>query len=191
VPFELVVVGTSWGGLEALGRLLDLLPDELDVPIAIAQHRGSEREGGLEHLLQRHVARPVREAGDKDAIERRHIYLAPADYHLLVDEPGRFALSTEERVNFSRPSIDVLFESAADAYAERLIGVILTGANADGARGLAAIKERGGAAIVQDPATAQKRAMPDAAIAAASAIVLPLDEIPAALSNLCLAGSVS
>jgi two-component system, chemotaxis family, protein-glutamate methylesterase/glutaminase len=187
VSRELVAIGTSWGGLDALRRLLANLPDELDVPIAIAQHRGpGSVEGGLEAILQREIARPVHEVDDKDPIERLRVYLAPPDYHLLV-ERGSFALSTGERVQYARPSIDVLFESAADAYGEGVIGVILTGANEDGAAGLRRIAERGGTAVVQDPETAERRTMPDAAIAAAAAVVLPLEEIAPYIASLCFA----
>src|SRR5205085_12562291 len=128
---------------------------------------------GLDELLQRHTALAVREADDKLPFEPRYVYLAPPDYHLLV-EPGHLALSTEGAVQFARPSIDVLFESVADAYRERANGIILTGANDDGADGLRRIKERGGVTIVQDPATSERRRMPDAAIAASVAdAVLP------------------
>ena len=174
---ELIVVGCSWGGLAALGRLLDHLPEDLELPIVIAQHRAPESlRGALEAILQRHLTRPVVEVADKDPIERRHVYVAPPDYHLLV-EPGSFALSVDERVQHARPSIDVLFESAADAYGASVIGIVLTGANEDGAAGLARIAERGGVAIVQDPETAEAREMPEAAIAAAPATVLPLERI--------------
>jgi len=177
MSYELIVVGCSWGGLAALGRLLEHLPDEVDVPIAIAQHRGPDSlRGALQAALQRHLARPVVEAADKDPIEPGHVYVAPPDYHLLV-EVGSFALSVDERVQHARPSIDVLFESAADAYGAGVIGVVLTGANADGAAGLARIAARGGVAIVQDPETAEAREMPEAAIAAAPATVLPLERI--------------
>jgi two-component system chemotaxis response regulator CheB len=186
---ELIVIGASWGGLDALRRLLANLPEELDVPIAIAQHRGpGSLERGLETILQRGIARRVREVDDKDPIERSRIYVAPPDYHLLV-ERGSFALSTDERVQFARPSIDVLFESAADAYGENVIGVILTGANADGAAGLRRIAERGGTAIVQDPETAERRVMPDAAIASVAAVVLPLEEIAPYIATRCFAGA--
>src|SRR5207247_10114796 len=123
---------------------------------------------------------------DKTAIEPRHVYIAPSDYHLLV-EAGSFALSVDERVQHARPSIDVLFESAADAYGDRVIGVILTGANEDGAAGLARTKARGGIAVVQDPSQAERRTMPDAAIAATVAdAVLPLDQIGPFLYGLCV-----
>ena len=185
---ELIVVGASWGGFDAFRRVLAHLPEEMDVPIVFAQHRGPDSlDRGLETMLQHVVGRPVREVDDKEAIEPRHVYLAPPDYHLLV-EPGSFALSTDERVQHARPSIDVLFESAADAYGERVIGILLTGANEDGAAGLRRIADRGGLAIVQDPATAERRSMPDAAIAAGAPAVLPLEEIGPFVAARCLEG---
>lgn len=184
--YELIVIGGSWGGMHALERLLDDLRDEVEQPIAVALHRGPEAiEGGLASVLQTHVSRPVADVEDKDAIEPRRVYLAPPDYHLLV-ERGSFALSVDERVQYARPSIDVLFESAAEAYGGAVIGIILTGANEDGAAGLAAVKRAGGVAIVQDPETSERRRMPDAAIAATEAdAVLPLRELSKFLYGLC------
>ena len=191
MPYELIVVGTSWGGLSAVGRMLEHLPESLDLPIVIAQHRGpGSLEGALAVSLQRRIARPVREVHDKDSIERGHIHLAPPDYHLLV-EHGSFALSVDERVRHARPSIDVLFESAADTYGPGVVGVILTGANDDGADGLARIKERGGVAIAQDPETAEAREMPEAAIAAAAPTVLPLERIAPYIAELTGVGAPS
>ena len=189
MAYELVVVGCSWGGLAALERLLDHLPEAVDLPIVVAQHRGPDSlQGVLEATLRRGRPRPVVEVEDKDAIAPGRVYLAPPDYHLLV-EPGSFALSVDERVQYARPSIDVLFESAADAYGERVIGVVLTGANADGAAGLARIVERGGATIVQDPESAEAREMPAAALAAAAeATVLPLERIGLHIAELCAVG---
>jgi two-component system, chemotaxis family, protein-glutamate methylesterase/glutaminase len=186
VNYELIAIGTSWGGLHALSRLLDTLPDEVEQPIVVAQHRSPESvEGGLGDLLSTHTRRAVRDAEDKDRLEKCHVYLAPPDYHLLV-ERGSLALSVDAEVQYSRPSIDVLFESAADAYREHAIGIILTGANEDGAAGLRRIKQLGGVAIVQEPATSERRAMPDAAIAATDAdAVLPLEEIGKFLYGLC------
>ena len=180
------MIGASWGGLKAVGRLLDGLPERLELAFAVAQHRGADsRPGGLEELLQHHTGYRVVEAGDKDPIEPGRVYLAPPDYHLLV-ERRTFALSTDARVNYARPSIDVLFESASDAYGERLIGIVLTGANQDGAAGLARIKQRGGVAIVQDPGEAEAPAMPAAALAATEAdAVLPLAEMGRFLHGLC------
>lgn len=185
--YELCVVGASWGGLRAVGKLLDGLPGKLELAFVVAQHRGADsKPGALEELLQTRSAYPVVEAWDKDPIEPGRVYIAPPDYHLLV-EPGSFALSIDERVNYARPSIDVLFESASDAYGDRLIGVVLTGANQDGAAGLARIKARGGVAIVQDPDEAEAPVMPTAAIAATKAdAVLPLAEIGRFLHGLCL-----
>ena len=142
-----------------MGTLLEGIPPDLDQAIVVAQHRAPESSRGvLESLLQRHVERPVTEPDDKELIEPGHVYVAPPDYHLLVDG-GRFALSVEARVQYARPSIDVLFESVADGYRERAIGIVLTGANKDGAAGLAAIKRNGGVSIVQDP---RRRAADDA-----------------------------
>lgn len=184
--YEVIAIGASWGGLHAVGTLLETIPGEVAQAIVVAQHRSADSQRGvLESLLQRHTARVVREPGDKEPLEPQHVYVAPADYHLLVDG-GVFALSLEARVQFARPSIDVLFESVADAYRERAIGVVLTGANEDGARGLAAIKRNGGVAVVQDPATATRKTMPEAALAAAEAdAILPLDEIGHFLRGLC------
>lgn len=176
--YELIVVGASWGGLDALSELLQGLPDELAAAVAIVQHRARDPEPGLfVTILQRRTSRPVVEVSDKEPIRAGHVYVAPPDYHLLV-EPGFFSLSTEERVMYARPSIDVTFESAADAYRESVIGIVLTGANADGAAGLARIKRAGGVAIVQDPRTAVAPAMPEAALLATAAdAVLPLSEL--------------
>jgi two-component system chemotaxis response regulator CheB len=162
--FEIIVIGTSLGGLDALNLLLSGLPKSLPVSVAVVQHRYKSSDNMLSGFLQQHSLLPVVEAQDKEAMAPGRVYLAPADYHLLV-EAGSFALSTEAPVCHARPSIDVLFESAADDYAENVIGVILTGASFDGAKGLAKIKARGGLAIVQEPATAISRIMPEAAIA--------------------------
>lgn len=167
MAFELVVVGTSLGGLRALEVLLAGLPDNFPAAVAVVQHRHKDSENTLSFFLQQHSALPLKEPEDKEVIVPGHIYLAPADYHLLVEAPCYFALSTEAPVEYARPSIDVLFESAADAYAKKVIGVILTGSNQDGAQGLAKIKARGGLTVVQAPTTAESRPMPEAALALA------------------------
>ena len=161
---DVVVVGCSWGGLAAAGRLLEALPPELDVPIVIVQHRG-EGPSGLSALLARHTARPVVEPDDKDELRTGHVYVAPPGYHLLLDRRG-FSLATEAPVRCSRPSVDVLFESAAEAFGERMAAVVLTGANDDGTAGLTRVAAVGGLALVQDPATAERSAMPTAALGA-------------------------
>jgi two-component system, chemotaxis family, protein-glutamate methylesterase/glutaminase len=184
--YELIVIGTSWGGLDAVSRLLDGLHDDIHQPIIVAQHRSVEsEEGGLARLLALHTRRLVSDPDDKTPLERDHVYVSPPDYHVLV-ENGHLALSTEAPVQYARPSVDVLFESVADAYGPRAVGIVLTGANSDGAAGLARIKARGGVAIVQEPMTSLRRTMPDAAIAATTAdAILPLEEIPAFLYGLC------
>ncbi len=184
MPFELVVVGTSWGGFQALKTLLTGLPAGFGCAVAIAQHRSSDPAGDLAAMLQRSCCLPVVEPDDKEEIIPGRVYLAPAGYHLLV-ECGSFALSVEAPVWHARPSIDVLFESAAETYGERVIGIILTGTSQDGARGLAAIKQRGGFAIVQAPDDAERRELPAAALAATRVDrILPLARIAPELASL-------
>ena len=172
-----VVVGTSAGGLRALEKVLGGLPADFSIPIVAVQHRSKESEL-FASVMQGMVSLPVREAEDKEPFTAPGVYLAPPDYHLLVEPGGVLALSTDEPVSFSRPSIDVLFESAADAYGAGVLGDLLTGANHDGTRGLTRIRAAGGVAIVQDPKTAESPEMPTAAIASgAASAVLPLGDI--------------
>lgn len=187
MTYELICVGASWGGFEAFGQLLADLPIDIDVPIVLAQHRHPDSpDNALAGLLSLRARRRIVDVEDKMPIERNMVYVAPPDYHLLIQR-GSFALSLDERVKFARPSIDVTFESAAYAYGPAVIGIILTGANEDGAAGLALIKQRGGVAVVQDPLGAVRRAMPDAAIAATAAdAILPLDEIGNFVYGLCM-----
>ena len=187
MDYDLIAIGASWGGLNAVSTLLRALEADAGAAVAVAQHRAPESPEGLAGLLQEQTQLVVREAEDKDPIEPGNVYLAPSDYHLLVERGGTFALSTDDRVQYARPSIDVLFESAAEAYRERCIGVVLTGLNEDGAEGLARIKELGGVAIVQDPRTAERGEMPAAAIAATNAdVILPLEEIGPFLHGLLI-----
>ena len=189
MSYGIVVVGGSAGGARSLAALLSGLPRAFPVPVVAVLHRGPGSADTLTDYLQRSSVLSVQEARDKEPLAPGGVYLAPPDYHLLV-EKDHLALSTEGLVNWARPSIDVLFESAADTWAERTIGVILTGANADGAQGLARIQRRGGLAVVQDPSEAQYRAMPDAAIAAASVDrILPLAGIARFLPGLCRVGT--
>ena len=181
---RVVVVGTSTGGLAAMQVLLPGLAEGFPWPVILVQHRSKEPGSELCRYLRRCCRWNVSEPDDKEPIMPGRVYLAPRDYHLLV-EKGNFALSTEAPVYFARPSIDVLFESAADAYGAGVVGVVLTGANGDGARGLARIKAAGGIAVVQDPAMARAPEMPRAAIAAAAEDrVLPLPEIAPFLNGL-------
>ena len=187
--YELVVMGCSMGGMKALQAIFEFLPEDFPLPIAIVQHRYRTSNESLPAFFRRHSRLNVVDADDKQWIRGGTVYLAPADYHLFVEksgERGELSLSVDARVEYSRPSIDVLFESAADAYGPAVIGVVLTGANADGARGAAAIKKRGGFMIVQDPKTAESAAMPEAAIAAARVDrILPLERIGPFLVELC------
>jgi two-component system chemotaxis response regulator CheB len=166
MSYEAVVIGVSAGGIEALRVILPALPASFPLPIAIVQHRNERGGGFLAEYLNQMSKVTVSEAEDKEPLCAGHAYLAPAGYHLLIEPDHSFSLSIDARVNFSCPSIDVLFESAADVFAESLIGIVLTGANADGAQGLKAVKARGGLAIVQDPKSAQAIAMPRAALQA-------------------------
>jgi len=228
---EIVVIGVSLGGLLALQTVLKAMPADFPAAIAIVQHRAADSDERLAKLLQKHCSLPVLEAEDKMEIEPGRVYLAPADYHLLIEDcrlalsvvegsqiedsgktlaqpeisnlkstilnlksetcaelsrsiRNHFALSSEAPVNFARPSIDVLFESAAEVYGERGVGVLLTGSNEDGAQGLSAIRQSGGLTIAQDPKTAKARVMPRAAIELNAAnYILPLREIGAFLAD--------
>ncbi|CAN7657926.1 chemotaxis protein CheB [Acidovorax sp. Leaf76] len=163
--YDAIVVGGSSGGVEALVALLPALPATLQAPLVVVLHLPRDRRSLLADIFRQRCALPLQEAGDKDELQPGNVYFAPPDYHLLLDEGPRLSLSVDAPVHFSRPSIDVLFESAADLYGPRLVGILLSGANEDGARGLAAIRSAGGLAIVQDPASAPMPAMPLAALA--------------------------
>jgi two-component system chemotaxis response regulator CheB len=183
LKFEIIVVGTSYGGLAALQTVLPALAPDFGMPVVVVQHRGKDSDNLCE-FLQRHSALPLSEPNDKEAIAPGRVYLAPRDYHLLIERDG-FALSTEAPVGYARPSVNVLFESAADVYQGHVVGVVLTGANTDGARGLAKIKSYGGLCVVEDPASAESSGMPQAAIAATTVdAILPISEIAPFLNQL-------
>ncbi len=161
----LVAVGASWGGPEALGQLLGQLRPDFATPVVVVQHRGpSAPEGAMSGYLAGWCALRILDAEDKDRLEPGHVYLAPPDYHLLVDGDS-LALSLEAPVAYSRPSVDVLFESCADCFGPDLVAVVLTGANSDGSRGVVKVRAAGGRVLVQDPAEAERPEMPMAAIA--------------------------
>lgn len=159
-----VVVGASAGGVEALLQLLSDLPRSFTLPVVTVLHLPDDRESQLASIFRKRSSLQVREAADKEDIKPGTLYFAGSGYHLSIEADHSFSLSCEARVHFSRPSIDVLMESAADAYGPALAGILLTGANHDGAAGLAKIARLGGLTIVQDPAEAQVPTMPEAAI---------------------------
>ena len=182
---EAIAIGASAGGVEALGVLLQRLPEGFLPSIVVVLHLPPDRPSLLAELLQARCRLPVREALDKEQLRPGCVYLAPPDYHLLVEKEGTLALSHDPPVAFSRPSIDVLFESAAQALGPALLGVVLTGANSDGAEGLKAIRDAGGRAWVQSPEDAQADAMPLAALERAGAdLVLPLADLAERLTHL-------
>jgi two-component system chemotaxis response regulator CheB len=160
---DIIVIGGSAGALEVLGTMLPALPPGFAIPLVVVVHLPPRKPSLMAAVLRQKCALPVREPDDKEAIMPGTLYIAPPNYHLLVERTRSFALSIDEAVCFSRPSIDVLFESAAEAYGPAVVGVLLTGASEDGARGLARIKERGGIALVQAPSTAAVPTMPEAA----------------------------
>ena len=175
--YEIVVIGTSWGGLSALSTVVAGLPATFALPIVVVQHRSSDAPGMLAELLQSRSRLSVIEVDDKAVFSSGHVYIAPPNYHLLI-ERGFFSLTTDAPVRYSRPSIDVTFVSAADEYGSRAVGVVLTGANEDGALGLQRIVSRGGYGIVQDPASAESPIMPRAALRLVpNAHVVPLDHL--------------
>lgn len=182
--YGIAVVGTSWGGLAALRELVSCLPPDLSIPIVLVQHRHKQSDHLLSALLQDRTELLVCEVEDKTPIERGKVFVAPPDYHLLVDLDS-FVLSVDDPIRYARPSIDLTFSSAADTFGAGTIGIVLTGANADGAEGLRRIAERGGLALVQEPATAESPAMPAAALKAVpSARVMTVGAIGALIGEL-------
>jgi len=183
--YKAVVAGASAGGLNALKTLFRGLDEQFDLPVIIVQHISPNAENYLIHILNEFHKLKVREADEKEVPQNGFAYLAPPNYHLLIEPDHTFTLTIDERVNYARPSIDVLFETAAEAYKDQLIGIILTGANNDGSKGLKKIKEFGGMAIVQDPETAEVDSMPKAAIQTTVVdYILNVEEIAALLNKL-------
>ena len=182
---DCIVIGCSAGGVEALAELLPTLPVAFRPTVCIVLHLPRDRPSLLVEIFEKRCARPVREADDKEPIEPGTIYFAPPDYHMLVEKDRQIALSADEPVHFSRPSIDVLFESAADVYGERLLGIILTGGNEDGAAGLQAVHRAGGVTVVQQPDSAKVPLMVVSALQRGPAdFVLSLPEIAQLLGAL-------
>ena len=188
--YQAVVIGVSAGGLAALKAILPRLSARMIQPVIIVQHMSPDSDDFLVQYFDNLCRLSVNEAEDKLPIRERTIYFAPANYHLLVEEDFSFALSTAERVQYSRPAIDVLFETAADTYRDRLLGVILTGANADGTRGVTAIRANGGIAIAQSPETSESKTMPVSAIEAGVDKILDLEEIAPFINRLMSKGTI-
>lgn len=184
MAYSVVAIGTSWGGLMAMSKLLGQLPADFSIPIVVVQHRGKDSDKLLGQLLQDATPLTVCEIEDKDLLEPGKVHVAPANYHVLI-ERGYLSLTVEAPVRYSRPSIDVMFSSAADTYGREAIGVVLTGANEDGARGLAHIMRRGGRCLIQSPGSAEIPIMPEAALREVpTAEVLPLPQISKRLIEL-------
>lgn len=182
---SVIVIGASVGAIEALSLLLPVLPPDYPFAVVVVVHVPPDRDSLLSSLFESRCEMKVKEAEDKEQLAAGTIYFAPADYHLMIEPDFSLSLSNEEPVRFSRPSIDVLFETAADALGDHVVGVVLTGANRDGAKGLRAICDAGGRAWVQLPSEAEGAAMPEAAAEACpEAMILPVDEIATALKSL-------
>lgn len=162
--YKAVVIGASSGGMNALKTILPVLPEGFTMPIIIVQHIGAASGNYWIEMLNNLCKLYVKEADEKEKVQQGYVYIAPPNYHLLLEQDETLSLSTDKRVNFARPSIDVLFESAADVYKERLVGVILSGSNSDGTEGVRKIKKYGGLVIAQDPETAESAFMPASAI---------------------------
>ncbi|AKL97214.1 chemotaxis protein-glutamate methylesterase CheB [Clostridium aceticum] len=185
MKYEAVAIGASTGGIRALKMILSTLPKRFSASILIVQHLSPYSDNFLIQYLKDLCKIQVKEANEKELVQKGCAYIAPPNYHLMIEKDRHLSLSVEKKVNFSRPSIDVLFESAADAYGDRLIGIILTGASCDGSKGLEEVKARGGLTIVEEPKSAEAYIMPSAAIARTKVdYVLPLDRIGPLLNDL-------
>lgn len=187
--YQALVIGSSWGGIEALKKLLGQLPAEFPLTIIVVQHQHPHAAGKLAYVLNKTCLMPVSQVEDKTPLKPGEVYVAPANYHLLVENDRTAALDTSAPIHFCRPAVDVLFESAARVYRQHLIGLVLTGANEDGAAGALVIKQKGGRVLVQDPAEAEAPIMPAAALRMVSAdAVLSLRDMPAYLVQLVMPG---
>lgn len=178
MQYEAIVIGVSSGGMNVLKIISSSLPVHFNIPIIIVQHLSAHSDSHWIKLLNEKSHLNVTEADEKEKIKKGNIYIAPPNYHLLIEKDKTFSLTIDERVNFARPSIDVLFESAAEAYTNKLIGIVLTGSNSDGSKGIKRIKDCGGLVIIQDPETAESEYMPKSAIATiVPDYILPLEDI--------------
>jgi two-component system, chemotaxis family, protein-glutamate methylesterase/glutaminase len=176
--FEAIVIGASWGGMSALIRILADLPEDYSLPIVVVLHRLRNVKSSLIELINDKVSLTVKEINEKEEALPGNVYIAPANYHILLEHDKTFSFCNSAPVKYSRPSIDVFFESASDVYKDKLLGVLLTGANSDGAKGLETIVRNGGLVVVQDPDEAEVNTMPLAAITTVSkCMVMNLSEI--------------
>mgnify|MGYP005849835119 CR=1 FL=1 len=162
--YRVLVIGGSAGSFPSVSRILEQLPENYRLPVVMCLHRLRDKREGFKEALEIKSRMPVSEPNDKDPIESAHVYIAPANYHLLVEKPRMFGLAITELVQYSRPSIDVLFESAADVLKGHVLAVLLSGANRDGGLGMKRIHDKGGYTVVQDPATCSMNTMPQAAL---------------------------
>lgn len=177
-PFKLIVIGGSWGGIQASLAILKNLPSDFNIPIVLILHRLKYFDSEMDKIYRKRLNLKVREVDDKASIEPGYVYIAPANYHVLIERDYTFSLDSSELVNYSRPSIDVTFNSAAAIYCKKVLGILLSGANKDGSLGLKNIVEKGGKAVVQDPKEAEIDTMPLSAInSIPSCEVLSLTEI--------------
>ncbi|MFA6483646.1 MAG: chemotaxis protein CheB [Bacteroidales bacterium] len=187
ILFDAIVIGTSAGGLDALGIILPMLDGRLPVPVIVVQHISASSDSFIVTYFDKLTNLTVKEAEEKEALMPRTVYFAPPDYHVLIESDHTISLSNEEKVNYSRPSIDVLFETASWAYGKRLVGIILTGANWDGAAACEIIKKNGGMIVVQDPKTSAVSRMPESAIERVKPdYILVLEEIGPLINHLFL-----
>lgn len=178
MSFQSIVIGVSSGGLNAMKYMFSFLPKSFKIPIVIVQHLSPRTDGHWIKILNEKSNIVIKEADEKEKILPGFVYIAPPNYHLLIEKDYSFSLTIDERVNFARPSIDVFFESAAEVYNKSLIGIILTGSNNDGSKGIKRIKECGGLTIIQDPATAESPFMPASALKTIKPdYILSLEEI--------------
>lgn len=183
---QLIIIGGSSGSLDALLTILPMLKQDFCIPLVIVLHRSLHADNSLADLLASRTTLKVKEADEKDVMERGWLYIAPPDYHLLIEDDGSLSLDCSEKIHYSRPSIDVSFISAAAAYKNRLIGILLSGANADGATGLKTIYQCGGKTIVQNPRDAIVGYMPEQAIGICDRhLILNAADIAAMLNNMC------
>lgn len=180
LPFDVLVIGASWGGVDMLMRLVQALPADWTLPVIIVQHQHPNSGNALERILSKVTRLPVRDVEDKDEMAAGTVFIAPANYHLLLEDDGCFSLSIEAPVKFCRPAVDVTFACVAKVFQHRAISLVLTGANDDGAEGTRMIKAAGGHTLAQSPASAEAPAMPEAAIAtgAVDMVLEPGDVVP-------------